>query len=103
MCFFKNIRSCAFIHIYIFIYIILDRPAIVRKQRPPLHQFIRALLLKELDERTFKDVFKKLRKLPWKEDPNMNVMMIKLFLKAVRNKIVVVEQLASLVAGFYLI
>ncbi|XP_064604775.1 regulator of nonsense transcripts 2-like isoform X2 [Liolophura sinensis] len=47
-----------------------DTPQLVRKERPPLHEYMRKLLYKELSKTTTEKVLRQMRKLDW-DDPQV--------------------------------
>ncbi|KAF7803922.1 Regulator of nonsense transcripts UPF2 [Senna tora] len=73
-----------------------ERSARVSKVRPPLHQYIRKLLLSDLDKSTIEHVLRQLRKLPWNECESY---LLKCFMKVHKGKYGQIHLIASLAAG----
>eukprot|EP00123_Amoebidium_parasiticum_P016187 comp23320_c0_seq2/m.38380 comp23320_c0_seq2/g.38380 ORF comp23320_c0_seq2/g.38380 comp23320_c0_seq2/m.38380 type:complete len:1223 (-) comp23320_c0_seq2:468-4136(-) len=69
-----------------------------RKERPPLHMYIRKLLFKDLSKTTTEKVLKQMKKLPW-DDPSLKAYMVKCLSKPWKCKYNNIYCLASLVAG----
>lgn len=73
----------------------------IHKQRPPLHQYVRKLLFKDLNKLTVEKVLKQLRKLNW-HDPNESDYAIKCLSGAWNVKYNNIHCLANLLAGLAL-
>uniref|UniRef100_H2Z6M3 MIF4G domain-containing protein n=1 Tax=Ciona savignyi TaxID=51511 RepID=H2Z6M3_CIOSA len=72
--------------------------AVVFKDRPPLHQYIRKLLFRELSKSTVEKVLRQIRKVPW-NDPETRTYIVKSFSQSWNIKFNNVHCLASLLAG----
>nr|XP_039249832.1 regulator of nonsense transcripts 2-like isoform X1 [Styela clava] len=71
---------------------------VVQKPRPPLHQYIRKLIYKDLSKSTVEKVLRQMRKLQWTEEPVKNYA-IRVLTQVWNVKFNNVHCLASLVAG----
>ncbi|GFH07185.1 uncharacterized protein HaLaN_01949, partial [Haematococcus lacustris] len=72
-----------------------------RKKRPPLHEYIRHLLLVQLSPTTLADVLRKLLRLPWEE---CEQYVLKCMLKVVRvraSNLPLIIQLGYALAQYY--
>ncbi|KAK9806738.1 hypothetical protein WJX72_000988 [[Myrmecia] bisecta] len=72
------------------------RRALQRKQRPPVHEYIRHLVYDCMDEEDLKKVMRKLRRLPWAA---YEAYLVHCLLGAVKGRVSHVPLVASLAAG----
>ncbi|XP_078487138.1 regulator of nonsense transcripts 2 [Ciona intestinalis] len=72
--------------------------AVVMKVRPPLHQYIRKLLFRELSKSTVEKILRQIRKLPW-NDKEIRSYLVKCLSQSWNIKFNNVHCLASLLAG----
>jgi len=72
--------------------------ATVFKPRPPMHEYIRKLIFRDLSKSTVEKVLRQLRKLPW-NDPDINAYATKCLSQSWNVKFNNIHCLASLVAG----
>ena len=75
-----------------------ERKVVVIKPRPPLHQYIRKLIFRDLSKSTVEKVLRQMRKLPW-NDPDLSSYTIKCLSQSWNVKFNNIHCLASLVAG----
>jgi regulator of nonsense transcripts 2 len=74
-----------------------ETPAIHRKERSPVQQYIRWLVFRDMDLKLRQETFEHLRRLPWR-DPAIEEYCVKCFLKLSRGKFGTIPHLASIVA-----
>ena len=72
--------------------------ATVFKPRPPLHEYIRKLIFRDLSKSTVEKVLRQMRKLPWNE-PDINAYIVKCLSQSWNLKFNNIHCLASLIAG----
>jgi regulator of nonsense transcripts 2 len=75
-----------------------DRPSIVPKHRPPMELFIRKLIYLDLSKRTVSSILRTLRMLHW-EDPEIFVLLQKIFTKVWKLKFSNIYYLAQIAAS----
>ncbi|XP_065186953.1 regulator of nonsense transcripts 2-like [Sycon ciliatum] len=78
-----------------------DVPKASRKVRPPMHEYIRKLLLKDLNRQCVEKVLRQVRKFPWK-DPEVKEYGVKCFTRVWRLKYSNIQCLANVLSGLEL-
>ena len=75
-----------------------DSPQETKKERPPLHQYIRKLLYTDLNKTNTEKILRQIRKLDW-EDPDVAAYAIKCIKNVWNQKYFNIRYMASLLAG----
>ncbi|XP_066925747.1 regulator of nonsense transcripts 2-like isoform X2 [Clytia hemisphaerica] len=75
-----------------------ERQKIQRKIRPPMHEYIRKLLYKDLSKTTTEKVLRQMRKLPWKEE-KIKPYAVKCMINVWNIKFNNIRCLANMLAG----
>ena len=75
-----------------------DSPQETKKERPPLHQYIRKLLYTDLNKTNTEKILRQIRKLDW-EDPDVAAYAIKCLKNVWNQKYFNIRYTASLLAG----
>lgn len=75
-----------------------ERQKVAQKERPPMHEYIRKLLYKDLSKTTTEKVLRQIRKLPW-DDPQVALYVIKCLIRVWNMKYNSVHCAANLLAG----
>ncbi|XP_078385093.1 regulator of nonsense transcripts 2-like isoform X2 [Oculina patagonica] len=75
-----------------------ERQKVSQKERPPLHEYIRKLLYKDLSKTTTEKVLRQVRKLPWNES-QIAVYVIKCLIRVWNIKYNSIHCAANLLAG----
>lgn len=75
-----------------------ERQKVVQKVRPPLHEYVRKLLYRDLAKTTTEKVLRQIRKLPW-DDPQVALYVIKCLVRVWNIKYNSIHCAANLLAG----
>ena len=75
-----------------------ERPAIKKKERSPIEQYVRKLIYMDLTKRNYVKILKQIRKLHW-EDPAIPAMLLKIFSKVWKIRYNNIHLLAILVGA----
>ena len=75
-----------------------ETETVMAKPRPPLHEYIRKLIFRDLSRSTVEKILRQMRKLPW-NNPDLNSYVIKCLSQSWNVKFNNIHCLASLVAG----
>jgi len=75
-----------------------ERQKVAQIERPPMHEYIRKLLYKDLSKTTTEKVLRQIRKLPW-DDPQIALYVIKCLIRVWNVKYNSIHCAANLLAG----